>query len=62
MSDSCAVLIQFKNTGDAPILKNTKVKIDSDKRFAEIVNFLRKQIDKQDKTPVVSNVESVGTY
>lgn len=40
------VVVMFKSTGDAPILKQSKFKIGSGEKFAKVVNFLRKQLNK----------------
>ncbi|KAK9803139.1 hypothetical protein WJX72_000427 [[Myrmecia] bisecta] len=38
------VVILFKATGDAPILKQQKVKVGSQERFAKVVDYLRKKL------------------
>ncbi|KAI3439098.1 hypothetical protein D9Q98_001507 [Chlorella vulgaris] len=40
------VVIFFKQTGDAPILKQNKVKIDGQERFSKLVDFLRKKLGR----------------
>lgn len=44
MADKVVVL--FKQTGDAPIVKHSKVKIDREKQFKEVVQFLCNQLKK----------------
>eukprot|EP00887_Chlorella_sp_A99_P005067 scaffold36.g5067.t1 len=41
------LVIHFKATGDAPILKQAKVKIDSNERFAKLLEFLRKKLGRE---------------
>lgn len=38
------VVVSFRNAGAAPILKQTKFKVDGSERFASVVTFLRKQL------------------
>jgi len=38
------VVVMYKATGDAPILKQTKFKIDASENFAKVVDFLRRQL------------------
>ncbi|KAL6774274.1 ATG12 [Auxenochlorella protothecoides x Auxenochlorella symbiontica] len=45
MSDG-KVVILFKQTGDAPVLKQAKVKVDGQERFSKLVEFLRKKLGK----------------
>mmetsp|Transcript_7512 Transcript_7512/g.19280 ORF Transcript_7512/g.19280 Transcript_7512/m.19280 type:complete len:88 (+) Transcript_7512:104-367(+) len=40
------VVVLFKQTGDAPIVAHNKVKIDRDKQFKEVVQFLCKQLKR----------------
>ncbi|GAB4819458.1 hypothetical protein N2152v2_006504 [Parachlorella kessleri] len=42
-----AVVILFKQTGDAPILKQNKVKVDGQEKFAKLVEFLRKKLGRE---------------
>jgi hypothetical protein len=38
------VVVQFKATGNAPILKQNKFKVSADQRFETVMAFLRKQL------------------
>ena len=40
------VVVFFRATGDAPLLKRSKFKIGANERFAKVVDFLRKQIQR----------------
>jgi ubiquitin-like protein ATG12 len=40
------VVILFKQTGDAPILKQNKVKISGQDPFSKLVDFLRKKLGR----------------
>lgn len=41
------VVILFKQIGDAPILKQSKVKVDSSEKFAKLVDFLCKKLNRE---------------
>jgi ubiquitin-like protein ATG12 len=45
-SASSKVIILFRPVGDAPILKQPKVKVDQSERFSKVVGFLRKQLGR----------------
>jgi ubiquitin-like protein ATG12 len=38
------IIIHFRSTGDAPIMRRTKFKVKATQRFAAILDFLRKQL------------------
>lgn len=40
------VIIHLRATGDAPLLKQDKVKVSGTERFATVVDFLRKQLQR----------------
>ena len=40
------VVVMFRATGDAPLLKRNKFKISASEKFAKVVDFLRKQIQR----------------
>ncbi|KAJ7555768.1 hypothetical protein O6H91_05G054300 [Diphasiastrum complanatum] len=41
------VVILFRATGDAPILKQSKFKIAAAEKFAKVIDFLRKQLHRE---------------
>eukprot|EP00850_Spirogloea_muscicola_P020285 SM000211S06655 [mRNA] locus=s211:122898:124147:- [translate_table: standard] len=43
---AAAVVILFRATGDAPILKQAKFKIAASERFAKVVDFLLRQLHR----------------
>ncbi|CAM8910347.1 hypothetical protein QQ045_031892 [Rhodiola kirilowii] len=45
-SISRKVVVHLRATGDAPILKQSKFKIDGLEQFAKVIDFLRKQLHK----------------
>ncbi|GAQ90894.1 autophagy-related protein 12 [Klebsormidium nitens] len=45
-AQSKKVVVLFRATGDAPILKVSKFKIGAAERFAKVIEFLRKQIHR----------------
>lgn len=40
----CAVVVNFRNVGAAPALRQSKFKIDAEQRFNAVITFLRKQL------------------
>ncbi|RKO86177.1 hypothetical protein BDK51DRAFT_12321, partial [Blyttiomyces helicus] len=38
------VLVRFRSTGNAPILKQTVYKITASHKFLVVINFLRKEL------------------
>lgn len=45
-SSEIKVTVLLKAVGDAPILKQERVKISGAERFAKVVDFLRKQLQR----------------
>jgi ubiquitin-like protein ATG12 len=45
-ASSDKVVILLRATGDAPILRQDKVKIGGAQRFASVVDYLRKQLQR----------------
>ncbi|KAL2645406.1 hypothetical protein R1flu_012993 [Riccia fluitans] len=41
------VVVLFRATGDAPILKQNKFKIGGGEKFAKVIDFLRKQLHRE---------------
>mmetsp|Transcript_22030 Transcript_22030/g.36491 ORF Transcript_22030/g.36491 Transcript_22030/m.36491 type:complete len:98 (+) Transcript_22030:371-664(+) len=41
------VIIQFRAAGDAPILKQSKFKMNAADKFAVVIDFLRKQVHRE---------------
>lgn len=46
MSAPQKVVILLRPTGDVPILKQTKFKIDATEKFAKVIEFLRRQLHR----------------
>ena len=46
------VVVQFKNTGDAPILKTSKFKLPADAKFSTAAQHLRKLLSLGDSEPL----------
>jgi hypothetical protein len=44
ISHKIKVVVQFKATGNAPIMKQNKFKISAHQRFGSVADFLRKQL------------------
>lgn len=40
------VVVLFRATGDAPILKHSKVKISGDQKFGKVIEFLKRQVKR----------------
>lgn len=41
------VVVLFRATGDAPILKQTKFKIDATEKFTKVIDFLQRQLHRE---------------
>ncbi|KAG6545040.1 hypothetical protein Mapa_013734 [Marchantia paleacea] len=41
------VVVLFRATGDAPILKQNKFKIGGSEKFVKVIDFLRKQLHRE---------------
>jgi len=41
------VVVLFRATGDAPILKHPKVKISGDQKIGKVIEFLKRQLKKE---------------
>ncbi|KAG0617797.1 hypothetical protein M758_4G015300 [Ceratodon purpureus] len=41
------VVVLFRATGDAPIMKQSKFKITGTEKFAKVIDFLRKQLHRE---------------
>lgn len=41
------VVVLFRATGDAPIMKQSKFKIGGTEKFAKVIDFLRKQLHRE---------------
>lgn len=53
----CLVVVNFKATGSAPILKQSKFKVSSKNTFESIILFLKKQLHYESK-----EVQLVGSF
>ncbi|XP_077240972.1 ubiquitin-like protein ATG12 isoform X2 [Tasmannia lanceolata] len=40
------VVVHLRATGDAPILKQAKFKMDGSEKFARVIDFLRRQLHR----------------
>lgn len=49
----CSVTVQFKQTGSAPVLAQTKFKIPAARKFGALNDFLRKTLNVAPSDPLV---------
>jgi hypothetical protein len=48
-----SVVVRFKATGNAPMMKQNKFKISANQKFQTVVDFLRKQLHYKPTDPLV---------
>ncbi|POW04247.1 hypothetical protein PSTT_10564 [Puccinia striiformis] len=58
--DPSKVVVRFKATGSAPIMKQNFFKITSSNRFQAVIAFLRKELGLKPTDPVVPPDETVS--
>ncbi|WAR54296.1 hypothetical protein PtB15_3B810 [Puccinia triticina] len=56
--DGSKVVVRFKATGSAPIMKQNFFKITSSNRFQAVIAFLRKELALKPTDPVVRSESS----
>jgi hypothetical protein len=63
---SCAVVVRFKATGNAPIMKQNFYKITASNQFRTVTAFLRKELGWKPSDPLVSKAgfsrHSLGSF
>ncbi|RAL43850.1 hypothetical protein DM860_014351 [Cuscuta australis] len=57
-SEPRKVIVHLRATGDAPILKQSKFKIDGTDRFAKVIEFLCRQLHRETLV-LVSNIANI---
>lgn len=53
VAHSLLVVVRFKATGSAPILKQSFYKITASQKFQTVMNFLRKELNFKPQDPLV---------
>lgn len=54
MNCGLVVIVRFKATGNAPILKQSVFKVTATHKFSAVIEFLRKQLDLKPSESLVS--------
>lgn len=58
-----AVVVNLRNVGAAPALKQSKFKIEADKKFGAVIAFLRTQLRCKDSDSLVrAGAQTIATH